>query len=213
MQDYPLYAPDDKLISLSRADGLARVSIYQPVGVQVVMGRGSAAELELHLDTIASDNVPIYRRKGGGCSVVLDPGNVVVAATLPVPGLGSTKWYFDRCTNWLIEGLRNLGVQGVQQNGISDLVIGDRKIAGSALYRMKGLLYFSCSLLVAPDISLIPRYLKHPPREPEYRRGRTHTDFVTSLRDCCDMELNSLLLDRMRDLLVPETLFDSNPPK
>lgn len=32
-----------------------------------------------------------------------------------------------------------------------------------------------------PDLSLIDRSLRHPPREPDSRRGRHHLDFVTSL--------------------------------
>jgi lipoate-protein ligase A len=35
--------------------------------------------------------------------------------------------------------------------------------------------------LVCPDLSLIERYLKHPKKEPDYRRGRSHKDFLSSI--------------------------------
>jgi lipoate-protein ligase A len=31
------------------------------------------------------------------------------------------------------------------------------------------------------DLSLIPRYLVHPPREPDYRKQRGHLDFVANV--------------------------------
>ena len=55
--------------------------------------------------------------------------------------------------------------------------------SGSCIYRTRGLLYYSTTLLLDPDLELVERYLPHPPREPEYRRGRPHRDFMTSVRD------------------------------
>jgi lipoate-protein ligase A len=36
---------------------------------------------------------------------------------------------------------------------------------------------------VSEDVSLIERYLKHPKREPDYRKGRKHSEFVTNLKN------------------------------
>jgi lipoate-protein ligase A len=44
--------------------------------------------------------------------------------------------------------------------------------------------------LINADLSLIDRYLKHPPREPDYRRGRSHLDFVMSVGT---MEIDELV--------------------
>jgi len=85
------------------------------------------------------------------------------------------------CRSWLIDGLRRVGADGVYQAGICDLVLGNRKIAGAAIYRSKDLLYYSASLLVTADLDRIARYLRHPPREPEYRAGRDHRAFLTTL--------------------------------
>jgi len=43
------------------------------------------------------------------------------------------------------------------------------------------LLYYSASLLVNAQLSLVERYLRHPPREPKYRDGRSHLEFVANL--------------------------------
>ena len=37
------------------------------------------------------------------------------------------------------------------------------------------------TLLYDFDISLVERLLAHPPREPQYRAGRGHADFIANL--------------------------------
>ena len=175
------YREDEAMIEEVRRSQCPRMRVYEYHQVSVVLGRGSDPEAELHLKACRDDDVPLLRRRGGGCSVMLDPGNLIISAALPIAGLAKTKHYFNRCTEWLIDGLNQVGIDGVRSAGISDLAIGERKVAGSSLYRMKDLLYYSASLLVDARINLIERYLQHPPREPDYRRGRSHGKFLLSL--------------------------------
>ena len=177
------YELEDDLLAAVRESGPARVRVYAVERPVVVLGRGSRPEVELELESCLADGIPLQRRRGGGCSVVLDPGNVLVAAALPAPGIGDNMRHFDRLCRWLIDGLAEIGVPGVERAGISDLVLGDRKVAGCCIYRRKDLLLYSAALLVEPDVALMERYLSHPPREPDYRRGRRHRDFVTRLGD------------------------------
>lgn len=179
----PRYEDDNELMRATRIDGRPRMRVYRPDRTRIVLGRGSDPNVELKLDEVTRDRVEVVRRPGGGCAVVLDPGNVIVAVSLPLPGLSETKLWFGRCVSWLVDGLAEMGIAGVSSDGISDLVIGDRKIAGTALYRAKDLLHFGASILVTADLLKIERYLAHPPREPEYRDRRRHLDFVTSLQE------------------------------
>jgi lipoate-protein ligase A len=177
------YDLDDIMIERTRGDLQPRVRVYCLEETAVVIGRGGRPEVELRAAAIDADGVPVYKRPGGGCSVVLDPGNLIVAVTLPLPGIGGIKRAFEAISEWLIVALAACGVPGVEQRGVSDLAIGDRKIGGSCVYRTRGLLYYSTTLLVDPDFGLIDRYLAHPPREPDYRAGRTHRDFLVSLKE------------------------------
>ncbi len=176
------YSLDDALIADTRAAGEPRVAAYVYPGTAVVLGRGGKPEVELNLDAVRAGGVPVLRRDGGGCAVVLDPGNVIASVALPLPGLGGFKKAFAAISDALITALAEIGVPGVRQRGISDLAQGDRKVGGSCIYRARGLLYYSTTLLASPDIALAQRYLSHPPREPGYRRGRAHGDFMGRLR-------------------------------
>lgn len=176
------YDLDDEMLARTREENIPRVHVYQPP-VSVVIGRGGKQELELDREAIASDGVTLYKRPGGGCAVVLDEGNFVVSVGLPLPGISHIKTTFEKVGDWVIEGLAACGVTGVAQRGVSDLAIGDKKIGGSCVYRTRGLFYYSTTLLVDPDFDLVDRYLPHPPREPEYRAGRGHREFMGSLRE------------------------------
>ena len=113
--------------------------------------------------------------------MVLDPGNLIVSLVAPLAGVGGVTSAFTACTDWLCRGLAEAGVSGVKGDGVSDLVLDDRKVGGSCIYRTRGLVYYATTLLVEPDLALVRRYLPHPPREPAYRRGRRHDDFMGSL--------------------------------
>ncbi len=175
------YDLDDDLLEAVRATGRARLRVYPVRDVAVVLGRGSKPEQELRLDPVLEDGVPVLRRRGGGCAVVLDPGNVIVSLVSPKKGFGGGREAFGGLSAWVIDALGRLGIPGIRQRGISDLTMGDRKVGGACIYRPLGLLYYSTTLLVTPDIDLSERYLQHPPREPDYRAGRSHADFMGKL--------------------------------
>ncbi len=173
-----LYDNDDDLLAAAQP----RVRISRPSRIEVVLGSGSRPHLELNIQDCLADQVPLTRRAGGGCSVVLDPGNLVVSVVLPAEGLPGIRSSFNALSSWMIAGLAACGLPNVQQRGTSDLTIDDRKIGGSCIYKPRAVLYYSTTLLVDADLGLLDRYLKHPPREPDYRARRPHAEFVLNLR-------------------------------
>ena len=60
--------------------------------------------------------------------------------------------------------------------------MGDRKISGNAQARKWKALLVHGTILVDFDHELADQVLKYPPREPAYRRGRAHREFLVSLR-------------------------------
>lgn len=85
----------------------------------------------------------------------------------------------------VIKALENLGIKAFQA-GKSDLSIqGENnllKISGNAQFRKKDCLVHHGTLILKQElIDRVKLILKHPPLEPEYRRGRSHENFITSL--------------------------------
>jgi lipoate-protein ligase A len=77
--------------------------------------------------------------------------------------------------------LENIGVQHVNYRGISDVAINSRKILGSSIYRKRKAVFYHAVLNISEPVETIERYIKHPTKEPDYRKGRSHKEFVTSL--------------------------------
>ncbi len=197
------WTADDDMAAATKADGLRRVRVARPERPCVVLGRSSEPGRELRIEACAANLVPLHRRRGGGCAVVLDPGNVIVSVTESVPGLGSIHASFERLTSWIVRGLALAGVAGVTVDGVSDLVLDGRKVGGSCIQRSAGLVHFSTTILVTPAVELMTRYLTHPPREPGYRAGRDHASFVGSVRQAAPGMTAAELERRLGAILAP----------
>ena len=155
--------------------------IYEPDSLCAVLGAAGKPQQDLLLDALARDGVPWMRRRGGGGTVVLGPGQVVLAVVTEVDSPFRNREYAGQINAWIVEALRRLSITGVHEAGISDLAIREKKIVGTSIYRTRLVLFYQASILVDTDISLFTRYLAMPARVPDYRRGRSHEDFCTTL--------------------------------
>lgn len=70
---------------------------------------------------------------------------------------------------------------GLQRCGTSDLAMEGKKISGNSMRAGRTHLLYHGTLLYDFSLDLIETCLKTPPRQPEYREGRTHRDFVANL--------------------------------
>jgi lipoate-protein ligase A len=204
--DIGRYPYDDPLLEATRLDGRPRVSVYRLPDPVIVLGRGSDPAVELQIDACLRDGIPVLRRRGGGCAVVLDSESILVSASLPAPGIGAIRAILARLSDWLVSGLERAGIGGnIRREGVSDIAVGDRKVGGACLYRPKDLALYSASLLTRPRIEWMERYLRTPPREPSYRRRRGHRAFVGALADLPGFQGAPLLARRLQNLLEPPT--------
>ncbi len=156
--------------------------IYEPVETVAVLGAGGNPSRDLILESLEKDGIRYRFRRGGGGTVVLSTGQTVLALVAEAGSPFMNREYAREINGWFVEALEGLGVRVVEHRGISDLAIGEKKILGASIYRSRLLLFYQASLLVSNDLTLFDRYLAMPFREPDYRRGRGHMDFCTTLR-------------------------------
>jgi len=157
--------------------------IWQPDKLYVVLGRSNDAEGSLVMENIIKDNITVLKRPSGGEAVILSPAMLVFSAKIRFERDMNTKQIFNRINANLINRLSALGIKDLHSRGISDLSIGARKILGSSMYLNKETIFYHAVLNISEEVSLISRYLSHPKREPDYRKGRGHTEFVTSINN------------------------------
>src|SRR5262249_30787741 len=72
-------------------------------------------------------------------------------------------------------------ISGIEHVGTSDLAFRNRKFSGNSLRCKRDHLLYHGTILYNFNLNLIPLLLKRPPREPDYRAGRDHADFVTNI--------------------------------
>ncbi len=147
----------------------------------VVIGRAVDIESEVHTERCARLEVPIVRRPSGGRSVVIGPGTIQYTFALPyrlsseLAGIPSSKRF---CNRLLLAALAD---ERITEDESGDLLVGDRKVGGLAIKRAREAMILHGTLLVTADIDVVASLLRHPLREPSYRRGRTHDEFLVNL--------------------------------
>jgi lipoate-protein ligase A len=154
-----------------------------PKETAAVLGNSQKIEIELKPENILKEPIPIYKRHGGGGTVLLSPKGFCFGIRFPKIPQNHISDYFDTGTGFLKNFLKEKYDIDSQSRGISDLCIGPKKILGCSLYMPRECVVYLASVLFEPDIENIEKYLAHPSKEPDYREGRTHTDFLTFLKD------------------------------
>ena len=177
---------DEDLLPLVKEGGGIRYRLWEPTFPLVVLGRSSRREGELFEESCAADSIPVIKRLGGGRSVLLSPGMLIISIAAQADRFRGHLHYMQAINQLIKKSLTDLGVGHINLQGISDLALSDRKILGCCLYltRSQGrwIFFYQGSLLFDLDLSSMARYLKHPPSEPDYRRGRPHQEFMTTLK-------------------------------
>jgi lipoate---protein ligase len=158
------------------------VFTYIQKDTEIVHGPSCHIADEINVDTCSEDNVRIVARRGGGGTVVLSEGMCITVAVGRRNGRYAQK-IFNSIHQSMIDILSNAGVDRCECRGISDITINNKKVLGSSLYlgSKPEYYYYQSSFMIASDISLLSKYLKYPPREPEYRKNRDHGEFCTTL--------------------------------
>lgn len=173
------FLPDSRLLTSPLLPGM---ELWQPDQVYVVLGRSNQPESSVYLNRVATDEVVLLKRPSGGEAVVLTPATLVVAFADSLDRFPVARRFFGWCNTVLLEAFAGMGIEGLSQRGISDISHNGMKLVGSSMYKGADRLFYHAVINVAELPGTIAWYLKHPSREPDYRAGRSHEDFIISLR-------------------------------
>lgn len=173
---------DELMLRAARSTGRVTFRLWWGTAPTVVLGSSEDATVVAYLRRCAELGVEVLKRTSGGGAILQTEGVLNYALVAPAPTAIWIKELFLVSSRILIEALGLLGLAATQQ-GTSDVTVGDLKVSGNAMARRAGGILVHGTLLYDIDIELVEASLRHPPREPEYRRGRSHRDFITTLRN------------------------------
>ena len=164
-----------------QAGGILR--FWEARGLAVILGASRRLTEDVHLAACEADGVPVLRRSSGGGTVVIGPGALNVTVVLPekaAPGLTAVASAQEFVLRKLANALGS-SERPVEVKGLGDLTQGGRKFGGSAQRRIRDWFLVHCSILYDFPLDRISRYLATPGRQPAYREGRSHDDFLMNL--------------------------------
>lgn len=165
----------------ARAPGEAVFRVYGWSAPTLSLGRNQRARGLYNLDAARALGVGIVRRPTGG-RALLHHREITYSVTMPMDDAASARRVYDFITDVLLAALARLGVRAGRATApVSlapgprpcfdvpaehEIVVGARKLVGSAQWRHGGALLQHGSILVADDQDLIARLMRAPAGAP-----------------------------------------------
>ena len=147
----------------------------------VVLGRSADAAVDVDEASCNRAGVPIVRRESGGGTVLLGPGCLNYTLILSLDLRPALRDVNESYAGILGAVARAAVVHGSDRNG-TDLTVGNRKFGGCAQRRRRHTILHHGTILCGFRIEDTSRFLREPRRQPAYRCGRRHHDFLTNVR-------------------------------
>jgi lipoate-protein ligase A len=177
---------DDQLLALADKQGVGEVlRFWESSSYFVVLGRTCKDDVDVDLEACSKGGISVLRRSSGGGTVLQGPGclnfSLVLSKSRHHDLISITKSY-EFILFRVLSALNSCGVQA-EFRPVCDLVLSanEKKFSGNAQRRGREYILHHGTILYGFDLPLISRYLKMPPRMPEYRRSRSHAEFITNV--------------------------------
>ena len=154
----------------------------------VIFGRNQSLENEVNVDYCRANEIEMYRRKSGGGCVYADMGNVMLSYISKEENVGLT---FNRFINMLLLVLRRMGIEatGTSHN---DVMIGDRKVCGTAFYHIPGRSIVHSTMLYDTNMDHMLNAIT-PSQEKLQSKGiKSVRQRITFLKDHTSLSLNEV---------------------
>lgn len=182
-------ALDEALLEASEAGELPGeiLRLWEPSRPFVVLGRSSDPAVEVNMTVCQREKIPVLRRASGGGTILAGPGCLMYAVVLALENYPEARFVTAAHRIVLERIARSLGplVDGVTLAGTSDLALSQngrlQKFSGNAMRIKRDHLLYHGTLLYDFDLAQVGELLASQTREPRYRAGRTHDEFIANL--------------------------------
>lgn len=147
----------------------------------IVMGISGKPELLINREKLSHAPLPLIKRFSGGGTVVVDENTLFVTFIFQKTS-HTFPSYPERIMRWSEEIYKEVFPGNHFALRENDYVIGEHKCGGNAQYIKKERWLHHTSFLWNFEAEKMD-YLLHPPKSPQYRAGRKHTDFLCTLSE------------------------------
>jgi lipoate-protein ligase A len=161
--------------------GAEFLSVWETAESAVVLGRSGDVSVDVDEESCGREGVPILRRESGGGTVLLGPGCLNYTLILSLDLRSPFRDVNESYAAILGAVAKAAGVHDAHREG-TDLTIRNRKFGGCAQRRRKRTVLHHGTILSGFQIEDTGRFLKEPRRQPPYRGGRRHHEFLTNVQ-------------------------------
>ena len=163
----------------------------------VIFGRNQVLENEVNVPYCREHGIRLYRRKSGGGCVYADMDNLMLSY---VTSEDNVNFAFNRFVNMILLVLRRLGIEATGSSH-NDVMIGDRKVCGTACYHLEGKSIVHSTMLYDTNMdhmlnAITPSHEKLQKKGIESVRQR-----ITFLKNFTNLDGVEALKDFIRDTL------------
>lgn len=163
----------------------------------VIFGRNQVLENEVNVPYCREHGIKLYRRKSGGGCVYADMDNLMLSF---VTAEENVNFAFNRFVNMVLLVLRQLGITATGSSH-NDIMIGDRKVCGTACYHVGGRSIVHSTMLYDTNMEYMLNAIT-PSREKLQKKG------IESVRQRITLLKDYTALDSVESLkaFIRETL-------
>ena len=163
----------------------------------VIFGRNQVVEAEVNIPYCRQYGIQMYRRKSGGGCVYADMDNLMLSF---ITTEENVIFAFNRFVNMILLVLRRLGIEatGTQHN---DIMIGDRKVCGTACYHVGGRSIVHSTMLYDTNMEHMLNAITPGPEKLEKKGIQSVRQRITLLKDYTTLEGVEALKQLIRDTL------------
>ena len=167
----------------------------------VIFGRNQVVENEVNIDYCRAHGIHIYRRKSGGGCVYADMDNVMLSLVTDGDNVGFT---FNRFVQMILLVLRKMGIEAVGTSH-NDIMIGDRKVCGTAFYQLPGRSIVHSTMLYDTNMTHMLNAITPSTEKLEKKGIQSVRQRITLLKDHTQLSLDEVKT-LIRDTLCQDEL-------
>lgn len=168
------------------------------VDPSVIFGRNQVVENEVNVDYCRQHGIQMYRRKSGGGCVYADHDNVMLSYVSKGDSVGLA---FNRFIQMVLLVLCRMGVEAVGTRH-NDVLIGDRKVCGTACLHLEGCNIVHSTLLYDTNMEHMLNAITPGPEKLAKKGIQSVRQRITLLKDHVSLSIEDV------KSLIRQTLCD-----
>jgi lipoic acid synthetase/lipoate-protein ligase A len=168
------------------------------VAPSVIYGRNQVVENEVNLAYCREHGIQVYHRKSGGGCVYADMDNLMLSMITDGDNVNFT---FNRFVTMVQLVLHKMGIEATSTTH-NDIMIGDRKVCGTAFYQLPGRSIVHSTMLYDTNMQHMLNAITPGPEKLEKKGIQSVRQRITLLKDYITLSLGEI------KTLIRQTLCD-----